>query len=145
VGSAALPGAQFRVWPPYHLPRPGPLEAKPPPPPGSSRTPFSTVARGLGSARRWAGDGRFAPTAGGLGGLAREKGKFLPPFSVAKSMAYKGDRRRLLSSFPFPLAPVRHQLGFRGGVRWVSSSPRPAGFFSVLPLRICSDSPTRQR
>jgi hypothetical protein len=56
VGSAALPGAQFRVWPPFHLPRPGPLEAKPPPPLGSSRTPFSTVARGLGSARRWAGD-----------------------------------------------------------------------------------------
>jgi hypothetical protein len=56
VGSAALPGAHFRVWPPFLLPRPGPLEAKPPPPPGSSRTPFSTVARGLGSARHWAGD-----------------------------------------------------------------------------------------
>jgi hypothetical protein len=56
VGSVALPGAHFRVWPPFPLPRPGPLEAKPPPAPGSSRTPFSTVARGLGSARRWAGD-----------------------------------------------------------------------------------------
>jgi hypothetical protein len=56
VGSATLPGAHFRVWPPFLLPRPGPLEAKPPPPPGSSRTPFSTVARGLGSARCWAGD-----------------------------------------------------------------------------------------
>jgi hypothetical protein len=30
-------------------------------------------------------------------------------------------------------------------LRWVSSSPRPAGFLSVLPLRICSDSPTRRR
>jgi hypothetical protein len=28
VGSAALPGAHFRVWPPFPLPRPGPLEAK---------------------------------------------------------------------------------------------------------------------
>jgi hypothetical protein len=48
---------------------------------------------------------RFAPAASGLGGLARENGKFLPPFSVVKSMAYKGDRRRLLSSFPFPSLP----------------------------------------
>jgi hypothetical protein len=56
VGSAALLGAHFRVWPPFPLPRHGLLEAKLPPPPGSSHTPFSTVARGLGSARRWAGD-----------------------------------------------------------------------------------------
>jgi hypothetical protein len=47
VGSAALLGAHLRVWPPFPLPRSGPREAKPPPPPGSSRTPFSTVAGGL--------------------------------------------------------------------------------------------------
>jgi hypothetical protein len=56
VGSTALSRAHFRVWPPFPLPRPGLLEAKLPPPPGSSHTPFSTVTRGLGSARRWAGD-----------------------------------------------------------------------------------------
>jgi hypothetical protein len=51
VGSATLPRAHFRVCSPFPLPRPGPLEAKLPPPPDSSHTPFSTVARGLGSAR----------------------------------------------------------------------------------------------
>jgi hypothetical protein len=142
VGSAALPGAHFRVCPPFPLPRPGLLEAKLPPPPGSSHTPFSTLARGLGSTRRWAGNlGRFARAAGGLGGLAREKGKFLPPFSVAKSMAYKGDRRRLLSSFPFPLAPVRHQLGFRGGVRRAVVRDRRAS----SPFSRCGSAPTRRR
>ena len=118
VGSTAPSGAHFGVWVHYPLPRPGLREPDPPPPSGSTHTPFSFVARG--AQLRAALGGRFPPAAGGFGGLARDSRNFLPPFTAAKSMAYKADRRRPLSSSPLALhlcTLVRHQLGFRGGVQ----------------------------
>jgi hypothetical protein len=71
--------------------------------------------------------------------LAREKGNFLPPFSVAKTMAYKGQRRRLLSSSS--LAHVRYQLEFGYGVRRAPIGDRRAS----SPFSRSGSAPTRRR
>jgi hypothetical protein len=55
-GLGCAPGSLISCLAPFSLPPAWPARGKTAPPPGSSHTPFSTVARGLGSARRWAGD-----------------------------------------------------------------------------------------
>jgi hypothetical protein len=88
--------------------------------------------------------GRFLPAAGGFGGLARDNGNFLPPLTAAKSMAYKADHRRPLSSSPLALhlcTLVRHQLGFRGGVQGARGRHRRAS----SPFPRCGSAPSRRR
>jgi hypothetical protein len=117
-----------------------PTRAKSPPPPGSRATPFYTEA--LGSAPRGAGRVVFgckAPAVGGLGGLAQEKGNLLPPYSVVKTMAYKGQHRHLLSYSP--LAPMRYQLEFGCGVRRAPVRDRRAS----SPFSRSGSAPTRRR
>jgi hypothetical protein len=55
-GLGCAPGSPVSCLAPFSPPPAWPARGKTTPPPGSSRTPFSTVARGLGSAQRWVGD-----------------------------------------------------------------------------------------
>jgi hypothetical protein len=66
-GLGCAPGSPFLCLASSSPPSARPARAKsPPPPPLVSRgTPFSTVALGLGSARRWAGDFRAQSASGG--------------------------------------------------------------------------------
>jgi hypothetical protein len=134
VGSAALLGAHLRVWPPFPLPRSGPREAKPPPPPGSSRTPFSTVAGGLGSTRRWAGDLRWRQVA-----LAGSHGR---RESSSRSSPSRNPLPIKATVVASSLIPPRSRDTPARLSWWCAtrSSPRPTDFLSILPLRICSDS-----
>ena len=78
-GLGRAPGSLFRCLSPLSPPSPWLREPDPPPPPGSIRTSFSFVARGLGSARRWAGDFGAIPAGGGWLWQARAGQRKLPP------------------------------------------------------------------
>jgi hypothetical protein len=97
-GLGCAPGSPFSCLVPLSPPSAWPTRCKTTP--SSWLLSYATFHRSLGARLRTVLGRRFVSATGGLGGLTREKGKFLPPFFVAKSMAYKGDCHRLLSSPP---------------------------------------------